>query len=88
MNSSVEEVKRNKKWHVPVSIATLAMGIYLALVYLVPSFVPEHHELVMSADGLKIAPYALLLLIGSPLFSLWHYTKLDTDPAFAEKYYK
>jgi hypothetical protein len=88
MNPSVEDVKRNKKWHVPASIATLAMGIYLALVYFVPSFAPEYHELVMTGNAIKIAPYALLLLIGSPIFSLWHYAKLDTDPEFVERYYE
>ena len=88
MNSSVDGVKRNKVWHVPASIATLAMGIYLALVYFVPSFAPEYHEVVMAGNATKIIPYALLLLIGSPVFSLWHYVKLDTDPEFVERNYE
>ena len=88
MNSSVDGVKRNKVWHIPASIATLAMGIYLALVYFVPSFAPEYHEVVMAGNATKIIPYALLLLIGSPVFSLWHYVKLDTDPEFVERNYE
>ena len=88
MNSSVAGVKRNKVWHVPASIATLAMGIYLALVYFVPSFAPEYHEMVMAGNATRIIPYALLLLIGSPVFTLWHYVKLDTDPEFVERNYE
>jgi len=88
MNYLVADVKRNKIWHVPASIATLAMGIYLALVYFVPSFAPEYHEMVTAGNAIKIVPYALLLLIGAPVFSLWHYIKLDTDPEFVERYYE
>ena len=88
MNSSVAGVKKNKIWHVPASIATFAMGIYLALIIFVPSFAPEYHEMVMTGNAMKIVPYALLLLIGSPVFSLWHYVKIDKDPEFVERYYE
>jgi hypothetical protein len=88
VNLLVEDVKRNKLWHVPASIATLSMGIYLALVTFVPSFAPEYHTLVMTGNAMKIVPYVLLLLIGSPVFSLWHYVKLDNDPEFVERYYE
>ncbi len=88
MNSSVAVVKRNKIWHVPASIATLAMGIFLAMVCFVPSFVPEYHEMVIAGKAAKIIPFALLLLIGPPVFSLWHYVKLDTDPEFVELHYE
>ena len=88
MNSSVAVVKRNKIWHVPVSIATLAMGIFLAMICFVPSFVPEYHEMVIAGKAAKIIPYALLLLIASPVFSLWHYVKLDTDPECVELHYE
>jgi hypothetical protein len=88
MSSSVSGVKRNKKWHVPASIATFAMGIYFALIIFVPSFDPEYHEMVMTGNAIKLIPYALLLLIGSPVFSLWHYAKIDTDPEFVERHYE
>lgn len=88
MNNLVEDVKRKKIWHVPASIATLSMGIYLTLVCFVPSFAPEYHEMVTAGNAIKIVPYALLLLIGAPVFSLWHYIKLDTDPEFVERYYE
>ena len=88
MTSSVAGVRKNKIWHVPASIATLAMGIYLALVCFIPSFAPEYHETVVTGNTIKIIPYALLLLIGSPVFSLWHYAKLDEDPEFVERYYE
>jgi hypothetical protein len=88
MKLSAEDMKKNMKWHVPASIATLAMGIYLALVCFVPSFVPEYHEFVMTGKAFMLVPYGLLIMIGSPIFSLWHYTKLETDPAFREQYYE
>jgi len=88
MKLSVENVKRNMKWHVPASIATLAMGIYLALICFVPSFVPEYHEIVMTGKIFMVVPYAIFIMIGSPIFTLWHYTKLETDAAFREQYYE
>jgi len=76
----------NMKWHVPVSVTTLAMGIYLALAYMLPSFVPEYHDIIMNGSLHLVMPYAIFVLIGFPLFTLWFYTKLDTDLEFCDLY--
>jgi hypothetical protein len=68
-----------KLWHVPCCIVTMALGIYLSLVYLIPSFVPEYHEVLFHGDLYKIVPFGIAVLVGSPLFSLWFYTKAEND---------
>jgi hypothetical protein len=88
MQFSKESFKNNKKWHVPASIATLAMGIYLTLVYMIPSFAPEYHEIVTSGKLFMVIPSAIFVLIGSPLYALWFYTKMDTDMEFCEQYFE
>jgi hypothetical protein len=88
MKFDLNSVKRNMRWHVPCSIATLAMGIYLALVYLVPSFAQEYHAQLFHSDLNRIVPYAIVMLVGSPLFSLWFYTKIGTDEDFRNWYFE
>jgi len=88
MENYMENLRRRKLWHVPCSIATLAMGIYLVLVCLVPSFGQEYHEMIFRSGYYKYVPFALLVLIGSPLHALWYYTKLDTDEEFRELCYE
>jgi len=82
MENYQDSLKRQKLWHVPCSIATLAMGIYLSLVCLVPSFGGEYHEIIFSSSFSMLLPFVLLVLIGSPVYALWYYTKLDTDEEF------
>ena len=81
-------IKRNMKWHLPVSVATLAMGIYLTLVYMIPSFVPEYHHLVTTGRLYLIIPYAIFIMIGAPLYTLWVYTKMENDEEFCEQYFE
>jgi cytochrome bd-type quinol oxidase subunit 2 len=89
MQLSKESVMKNKKWHVPVSIATLAMGIYLTLVCMIPSFAPEYHNAITSERIIfMIIPYAIFIMIGAPLYTLWVYTKMDTDEEFCEQYFE
>ena len=84
MENYQDSLKRQKLWHVPCSIATLAMGIYLALVCLVPSFGGEYHEMIFSSSYSMLLPFALFVLIGSPVYALWYYTKMETDEEFRE----
>ena len=88
MKLSRNNVIKNKKWHVPVSIATLATGIYLTLVLMLPSFAPEYHEVVTSGKLFIVLPYIIFVMISSPLFTLWHYTKRETDGEFRELHYE
>ncbi|MDD2899628.1 MAG: hypothetical protein PHI31_13065 [Desulfuromonadaceae bacterium] len=88
MKLSVDVVRKNRKWHVPVSIATFAMGICLTMVYLIPSFAPQYHDMATHGNVCMAVPYAIFILVGFPLFTLWYYTKLDADPEYIEQFYE
>jgi hypothetical protein len=77
MKTCRSHTKNYRFWHVPCSIATLTMGIYLALVCLFPSFNRDHHELLSHGMAFLLAPYLIFIMIGSPLFTLWYYSTLD-----------
>jgi len=77
-------VRKHMFWHVPVSIATLAIGIYLALICIVPSFVPDHHQILTDGMIYIFIPYFILVLIGSPIFTLWYYSNLESKKEFCE----
>ena len=80
-----ESVRKMKRWHVPSCIVTLATGIYLVLISLVPSFNQEYHEMIFQGNFFLLLPYAIFILIGSPILSLMCYTKLETDEQFREQ---
>jgi len=71
------DVKKMMVWHIPVSVITLAIGIYLALICVVPSFAPEQREMLMSGVLYIVIPYVIFFLIGSPLYTLWLYTQIN-----------
>ena len=87
MNDQFKQMKTMKLWHVPCCIATMAMGVYISLVYFVPALAPEFHEMLFQGGLHKLVPLAIAVLVGSPLFSLWFYTKTDTDDDFRTWYF-
>ncbi len=88
MKFKLDSVKRNMRWHVPCSVVTLVLGIYLTLVYLIPSFAYEYHTLMFQSDVYKIVPFTIVMLIGPPLISLWFYTKIETDEDFRNWFFE
>ena len=87
MNFEFSHVKTMKFWHVPSCVATLTMGIYLMLAYFIPAFAPVLHGILFSNNFHRVVPYAIATLVGSPLFALWFYTRVETDADFREWYF-
>jgi hypothetical protein len=82
MNFNLRSVNKNMFWQVPLSIITFAAGIYLSLICLFPSFVPEHHEMVMNGLLFVMVPYAIFVLIGIPMLTLWYYARLYSEEEY------
>ena len=61
------------KYHLFVSLATFLCGLCIAVICLVPSFIPDIHRLLLD-ERIRIAvPYLLFFALGGPLFSIWYF---------------
>lgn len=77
MRTSRTHSRNYRLWYMPCSIATLSIGIYLAIVCLFPTFNQQHHDYLLRGPIFLFIPYMIFIMIGSPLFTLWYYSKLD-----------
>ena len=80
------DVEKHLVWHVPVSVATLAIGIYLSVICIVPTFTPELREFLLNGVIFVVIPYVIFILIGSPVYTLWHYAQKVSRVNFISKF--
>jgi len=61
------------KTHIVGSIATLACGVSIILICLVPSFFPGIYRLLVDDRISIVIPYLLFIALGESIFSIWYF---------------
>lgn len=61
------------KAHIAGSIATLACGVSIIIVCLVPSFLPGIYRLLVDDRVGIVIPYLLFIALGESIFSIWYF---------------
>lgn len=77
----------NRLVHIPLSVVTFLLGLYLTIVCMNPPFNPECHAIISNGMLCFFIPYVILILIGSPLISLWYYCNRDSIKREYAEYY-
>lgn len=61
------------KAHIVGSITTLACGVSIIFICLVPSFFPGIYKLLVDDRISIVIPYLLFIALGESIFSIWYF---------------
>ncbi|MDD5107249.1 MAG: hypothetical protein PHC49_16740 [Desulfuromonadaceae bacterium] len=61
------------KSHIIGSLSTIFCGIAVVVIYLVPSFFPSLHRLLVDDRIGMVIPYLMFIALGQAIFSLWYF---------------
>jgi uncharacterized membrane protein len=61
------------KFHIVGSMATIACGVIVVVIGLVPSFFPGIYRLLVDDRVGIVIPYLLFIALGESIFSIWYF---------------
>lgn len=70
----IQESMKRPIWLVPVSILSVAGGMFFTTVYFIPGFAPHLHENMFRRGLHVVAPWVAFINIAIPVFGLWFHT--------------
>jgi uncharacterized membrane protein len=61
------------RFHIVGSVATIACGVGIVVIGLVPSFFPGIYRLLVDDRVGIVIPYLLFIALGESIFSIWYF---------------